>query len=489
MLISQLLFALAIFLLFLGALMMVLTMRYFRPIKDAPPAEMEEVDQDSVAEHLAAVIRCQTISSQDPKKFNARAFLEMRRTLESNFPRVHSTLKCVVINDYSLLFLWRGARQELEPVLFTGHLDVVPAEPETGQAWTHPPFSGQIASGFVWGRGALDIKSQVVTMLEAAEHLIRKGYTPQRSILLAFGHDEEVGGAAGAAEIAAYLKERNVHLEAVLDEGSFITEGLLPGVIGPAALIGTAEKGNLAVELQVEGKSGHSAAPPAETAIGILARAVRRVEENPFPARIYFYKTMFRSLSSGMTLGMQFLFANLWLFGGLLTRRLAKNPQSNAGLRTTSAATLIRGGVKANQLPASASAVINLRLLPGDTIAYACDEIRKRVRDPRVKLQVVPEFSWEASGQSSEITRSFLKLKRAACQVFDQIPVAPFLVLGATDSRHYAAMCSNVYRFTPFVVRPEDVARIHGVDERIKVEALEKMVQFYALLMRAWGKE
>lgn len=489
MALTQLLPLVLIALVFLGALMMLLTLLYIRPLQDAPPAELEEVDSDSVAEHLAAVIRCQTVSSQDPKKFNARAFIEMRRVLESNYPRVHATLKVVVVNDYSLLFLWRGSRPELEPVLFTGHLDVVPAEAEAAHPWTCPPFSGQIQGGFVWGRGALDIKSQVVTMLEAAEHLIRAGFTPQRPILLAFGHDEEVGGSAGAGEIAAYLAERRVHLHALLDEGSFITEGLLPGVMGPAALIGTAEKGNLSVELSVAGKSGHSAAPPPETSIGILARAVRRVEENPFPARLYFYKAMFRALSARMTLGMQILFANLWLFGGLLARRLSKNPQSNAGLRTTAAATLVRGGVKANQLPASASAVINLRLLPGDTIAYVCDEIRKRIDDPRVHLKVMPEFSWEAGGQSPEDSRPSQHLRRAARQVFDHIPTAPFLVLGATDSRHYRSMCSNIYRFTPFVVRPEDVARIHGVDERIAVEALEKMVQFYALLMRGWGKE
>jgi carboxypeptidase PM20D1 len=489
MILSQLLFALVVLLFFLGAAMLIVTMRYIRPLQDEAPVELDEVDPESVAEHLAAAIRCKTISTQDPKHFNARAFLELRGVLESNFPRVHSALKCLVINDYSLLFVWRGARQELEPILFVGHLDVVPAEQEAANPWSQPPFSGQIQGGYVWGRGAMDIKSQVITMLEAVEHLLRKGFSPQRTILLGFGHDEEVGGAAGAGEIAAYLKERNVNLEAILDEGSFVTDGLLPGVMGPAALIGTAEKGNLAIELLVEGKSGHSATPPAETTIGILARAVRRVEETPFPTRLYFFKSMFHALTSAMALPMQVLFANLWLFSGLVKQRIQKNPQSNAGLRTTAAVTLIRGGVKANQLPASASALVNMRLLPGDTIAYACDEIRRRINDPRVQLRAMNDFSWEASGQSAEESRSYRTLRRVTRQVFDQIPVAPFLVLGATDSRHYLSICSNVYRFSPYVMKPEDIQRLHGVDERIPVEALEKMVQFYALLIRGWGIE
>lgn len=486
---TQILIALSIVLLFLGAIMMVVTLLFIRPQQEVPQVEKEIVDKDTVAEHLSAAIRCQTISTQDPIYFNSQYFVELRRTLEKLYPRVHSTLACYVINDFSLLFVWKGSRPDLAPILLAGHLDVVPTEPETNGEWRFPPFSGQISEGYVWGRGAQDIKSQVISILESVEHLLREGFTPQRSALLAFGHDEELGGMDGAAHIAEYLRRHSITLEAVLDEGSYIAEGMLPGIVQPVALIGTAEKGNLAIELVVEGKSGHSATPPSETIIGILANAVRKIEQKPLPGRFYFFKTMFRSLGSSMTLWMQLIFANQWFFGWLLQRRLSKTPQSNAGLRTTAAVTMIHGGIKANLLPGIASALINLRLLPGDTIAYICDEIRNRINDPRVQMRIKTVNSWEASNQSPEDARSYQTLKRVTQQIFDQIPVAPFLVLGATDSRHYSSMCSNIYRFTPYVIKPDDINRVHGTNERIQVDALEKMVQFYTMLIKNWSME
>jgi carboxypeptidase PM20D1 len=232
------------------------------------------VDQRLVAEHLGQAIQIQTIShanleANDRSAYQrVQAFVAMQRALQATYPRLHRTLHSEVVSDFSLLYTWTGSEPELPPFLMMAHMDVVPIEPGSESAWTLPPFSGVISDGFVWGRGALDYKCGVVGMMEAIEWLIRNGYKPRRTVYLAIGHDEELGGMCGARRVARLLESRGVRLESVLDEGGALVDGILPGVERPVALIGVAEKGYLSLELSVEVQGGHSAIPNAETAIG-----------------------------------------------------------------------------------------------------------------------------------------------------------------------------------------------------------------------------
>src|SRR5262245_17919596 len=243
-----------------------------RPIDPGPP------------ERLAQAFRFRTVSYQNPKRFDRDQFTGLHRYLAETYPGVHRTCARELVEQYSLLFTWRGSEADLAPLLLLSHQDVVPVEPGTEDDWTYPPFAGRIAEGFVWGRGSMDDKAGVLGLLEAVEDLVRTGFRPRRTIYLAFGHDEEVGGRRGAVQIAKLLASRGVRPALVLDEGLPIAVDLVPDVQNPVAMVGTAEKGYLSVELVVRGEGGHSSTPPPHTTIGILADAISRLErKQPSP--------------------------------------------------------------------------------------------------------------------------------------------------------------------------------------------------------------
>lgn len=485
-LLVTLLIVLAVLVIFAAAFLLVRTAMYAHLPAPVEPVEGEPVEAQSVAEHLAAAIRIETISSGDPADFRGESFDTLHRLLEKLYPRVHTSLQLEKINRYGLLYTWVGSNPELEPVLFAAHQDVVPADPSTLEHWTHPPFSGQIEDGFVWGRGALDIKSQMITLLEAVETLLKKGYRPERTIYLAFGQDEEVGGPQGATAIAKTLQERGVKLWALVDEGGALTEDVLPGVKTPIALIGTAEKGYLSLHFTVHATPGHSSAPPRETAIGLLARAIARLEVNPLPAWVGAAEPLFHAIAPVAPFSMQFIFANLWLFKGLAEKRLSASPQTSAMIRTTTAPTLISGGIKDNILPSKAEAVVNFRVLPGNSIAAICEYVRAVIGDKRVEFEPLEHIHWEASPVSPTSGDQYDSLSAAIRAFFPDVVVAPFLELGGTDARHYGSVCEHIYRFSPYRINQADLERIHGINERISVESLGQMTQFFIYLMRQW---
>ncbi len=479
---------LVVLLLFLLAFLLVRTAAFARPFQPVEPVEGLPVDAGLVAEHLGAAIRCETYGTGQGDAPNRQGLLELHRLLEGLYPRAHATLKREVVNKYSLLYTWEGAQPGLPAVLFMAHQDVVPVDPASLPDWTYPPFEGRVVDGFVWGRGTLDIKNQIITLFEAVEGLLKAGYQPQRTVYLAFGHDEEILRGSGAEAIATVLGERMVTLAAVLDEGGSIVDGVLPGVKIPVAMVGTGEKGYLTMDLSVQGQPGHTARPPAHTTIGILAGALSRLEANPMPAHIGAVRPLFKGVGGFAPFFTQVAFANLWLFGGSVRRRIEANQSTNATIRTTAAVSMILGGVRENILPARARARVNFRLLAGDGVADICDHVRKVIHDDRVQLQVVEGRAWEASPSSPAGCPAFQCLATTTRKIFGNLPVAPYLVTGATDARKYTGLCENVYRFSPVVMDQADTARMHGTNERIAVDALEKMVKFFAELIPAWSE-
>ena len=473
-------------LLFAAALMIFRAMMYGRVPDPVEAVESISVDGPVVAEHLASAVRLPTVSTADRSQIDYAAFDDLRLALERMYPRVHAALSCEVVGEYSLLYTWPGRSSSLPPVLLCGHMDVVPADPSTLSEWTHPPFSGAIDGGYVWGRGALDMKSTVIAVMEAVEGLIKTGFQPERTVYLALGHDEEIGGLEGARAIASLLIDRGERLEAVLDEGGAMLLGTLPGIALPVALVGVAEKGYASLELKVEGRPGHSSMPPPHTAIGVLSRALTRLEASPMPPRLAMARLMFDQVGAFLPFGLRFALANSWLFGGALRRRLEASPATNALIRTTAAATIIEGGVKDNILPAQARAVVNCRLLPGDTRAAVLEHYRRAVNDEAVQISIPSGASWEPSLVSPVDSPVFGQLSRVIRQVFPEALVAPYLVSGATDSRHYQPLTENIFRFSPYTLDSELLRTIHGIDERIAIDALERMVQFYAQIIKTW---
>ena len=436
------------------------------------------------AERLAGSLRIPTISHEDPAAFDAKAFRALHAYLEAAFPRTHAQLRRETIGAHSLLYTWSGSNDALKPILLLGHLDVVPVEPGTEKDWQSDPFGGRIADGFIWGRGAIDNKSAVVGTLEAVEMLLGAGFRPARTVYLAYGHDEEVGGTHGARQIAELLRRRGVQLEMVLDEGGVIGDGILPNVSAPVALIGIAEKGFASIELSTSAHGGHSSLPPRQTTVGILSAAIARLEQNPMPARLQGpTRQLFDRIASQLPVAQRAVFANLWLTYPLVTRKLESSPATNAMVRTTMAATIFQAGTKDNVLASQARAVVNFRISPGDTIAGVAEHVRRVIDDPRVEVRIVGRFSAEPSAVSSTESDSFVKIERAIRSVNPDAIAAPYLVVVATDSRYFADLSTNVYRLLPLRLSQRDIERIHGADERLSVRDYESAVRFYRQLV------
>jgi len=469
---------------FVLLVILIQTLRFTSKQVKVEPVTDVAVNAEEAAEHLSKAIQFKTISYQDPEQFDKKEFMGLHEYLEKTFPKVHATLTKEVVAGYSLLYTWKGTNRQLNPILLMAHMDVVPVEEGTEQNWMYPPFSGDIKEGYIWGRGSMDIKSGVLGILEAAEMLLNKGFQPVRTIYLAFGHDEEVGGRHGASHIAALLKSRNVSLEYVLDEGGAITKGVVPGISTPVALVGIAEKGYISLELTVEAEGGHSSMPPPETAVGTLAAAIHNLEKNRFPGKLEkIVRQLFEYVGPEMSFAKKMAFANMWLFSWLIKRQLAQTPKTDALIRTTTAPTIIGGGTKENVLPTKVRAVINFRILPGDTTESVMNRVKETLNNPQVKIRSL-EQAWNPSPISDIASESFEALQKTVRQVFPETVVAPYLVTGATDSRHYAPLTRNVFKLVPFMVTAEDLTRVHGTDERISVKDYEGCVQFYVQLIR-----
>ena len=437
------------------------------------------------AERLAGSLRIRTVSHDDAAAFDAPAFKAFHDYVRGAFPRVHAAVRRETVGDHSLLYTWQGSDTTLKPILLAGHIDVVPVEAESEGQWDESPFGGRIAGGFIWGRGAIDNKAAVLGMLESVEMLLNEGFRPARTVLLAFGHDEEVGGASGAKKIAALLGHRGIELDMVLDEGGVIADGLVPGITLPVALVGIAEKGIASVELTVSSAGGHSSLPPRQSAIGILSAAIARLEANPMPGRLEGpTRQFFDGIAPHLPFGQRAAFANLWLTRPLLMSRLAASPTTNAMVRTTMAPTVFHAGTKDNVLPGTARAVVNYRILPGDSIADVLAHIRQVVDDPRVEIRLGGRFSAEPSAVSSTTTESFRTLERVIRRVAPDAMVTPYQVVVVSDARHYAGLCPDVFRFVPLRVTTQDMQRIHGTNERIAIGDYQTVIRFYHELLR-----
>jgi carboxypeptidase PM20D1 len=476
---------LALVVVVLVSVLLINTFRFKSKQVQVEPIQAVSVDPDLVAQRLSQAIRFHTISYQDTTQTRAEEFLGLHKYLEQTFPRTHATLTRELVGNYSLLYAWKGRNETLKPILLMAHQDVVPVEPETLAKWEQPPFEGRIAGGYIWGRGALDDKASLLASMEAVEMLLGQGFQPERTIYLAFGHDEEVGGGAGATKIAESLRSKNVELEYVLDEGLAITEGILPDIIKPVALIGVAEKGSVSLELTVEVAGGHSSAPPPHTAIGILSMAINRLEEHQMPASIEGVpRQMFEYVGPEMPFGRKLVMANLWLFKPLVERKLSAAPSTNAGIRTTTAATIIEGGLKENVLPSTARAVVNFRILPGDSIERVMSHVSETINDPRIKVSRFGPFASEPSPASSVNAMGYQIIEKTIRQLFPEVLVAPALVIGGTDSRHYVKSTSNIYRFAALRIGPDDLRKIHGINERVSVADYAGCVKFYYHLIK-----
>ena len=478
--------ALLALLLLLAAAVVANTLRQGSRQLSVPPAPPLALDVPAVADKLAGAIRFKTISSFDDPKQNADEFRRFHAYLEQRFPKAHAAMKREMVGELSLLYTWSGSDAKAMPILLMAHQDVVPIAPGTESTWQAAPFAGELKDGFVWGRGAWDDKANLISQLEAVELLAASGFQPRQTVYLAFGADEEVGGHRGAREIARLLQSRGVKLDFVVDEGLLITEGILPGLAPPAALIGVSEKGSMSVQLRVTTAPGHSSMPPPQggSAIGMMSAALQRLDDKQLPAGIRgVAHEMFATLAPEMSGFGRYALSNLWLFGPVVQAQLEKGASTNAMLRTTTALTVVHSGNQFNVLPGVAEATVNYRLLPGDTGAHVLEHVRSTVANERVELKGAAD-AYDPPPVSPTSSASYQLINRTIRSLFPGTVVAPSLMIGGTDSRHFSAISDNIYRFSPVRARAEDLPRFHGTNERIATGNLAELVRFYHQLLR-----
>ena len=465
-----------------------------RALRMAPPAAaplgnaspLPAVDPAAAAMHLAGAVRFRTVSLASGAPIDTAAFLGFHEYLKVTFPLVHANLRRELVAGLSLLYTWPGSDSSLAPVVLMGHFDVVPVPEANLEDWEHAPFSGDMADGYVWGRGTLDDKSTVMAVLEGVEGLLRSGHKPRRTIYLTFGHDEEVGGRYGARAIVEQLVARGVEPALVLDEGGFMGKGILPGLSQRSAIVGIAEKGYVSLRLTAAAEGGHSSMPTPRTAIGALGRAIVRLEDDPFPTALDGPTArMIEAMAPYQPFAQRVVTGNLWITRPLVERILASNPMGAALLHTTTAPTMLSAGIKDNVLPPEATAVINFRIRPGETINSTIARVTQVVNDPQVHVSLLDSVGVDPSPVSDTNDPAY-KLIAATIQSMapgEQVPVIPYVVMGGTDAKYWGPHSRRVFRFLPIPLGEGDRSRVHGVNERISATDFAASVGFFMRLI------
>ncbi len=452
----------------------------FRP-KTMPVTESEpvEFDKDKAVRALQQLVRCKTVSYYDASKEDDAEFEKLIALLPQLYPEVFRVCSFDRLPDRALLIKWEGRRHDA-PSVMMAHYDVVPVNEDQ---WEKDPFCGEIEDGVLWGRGTLDTKVTMNAVLSAADTLIAKGFVPENDIYFAFSGGEEVNGK-GASNIVDWFEERNIDLGLVLDEGGGVVEKVFPGVKAPCGVVGIAEKGMMNAEFTVKSQGGHASAPKPHTPVGILSKACCKLEANPFPMHVTKPAAeMFDTLGRHSTFLYKIIFANFGIFKGVLDLLGRKSGgEINALLRTTVAFTQMEGSTAPNVIPPQATMVANLRLNPADTVESAKARLEKIINDDAVTVTVGSHMNPSRISQTD--CDAWRKVEKAVAETWTGCLVAPYLMVQCSDSRHYGRISDKVYRFSAMDLTAEERATIHGNNERIRLAAAHRAVEFYLRLLQ-----
>lgn len=458
-----------------------------KPVEEGEQLAPEKVDLDRFINNLSKAIQFPTIANVDESVVDWSKFDEFHAFLQDAYPLVHEKLERHMVSTRSLIFHWKSAHPEKEPIALLGHQDVVPVTPGTEDDWEYPAFSGEVADGFVWGRGALDMKNHLIGVLEAVETLLEEGYVPERDVYLCFGHNEEVmaeGELCGANVMMEWFKERNIHLDSVIDEGGAILSVKVDKIIdGHLAGVGIAEKGHVDFEISVNAKGGHSSQPPKHSAVGQLSKIVCNLENHPFKAELTpQLVSLFNELGKNTSYPVRCVMSNFPILKPLLAKVCENIPPVASMMRTTTAVTMSNGSPAPNVLPQKASVVANFRIMPGQTIEDVEAHIRKYAgKKAEIKLLA----GKNPSKISPTDSRAFNVITKICKGMDPKAIVAPYLVMGGTDARNYEDVCDNIYRYSPFLMNTGLLLTTHGTNERIPISSLEDGVAFFKRYIKA----
>jgi len=510
---KKLIFIIVGIILLLLIIVLIKTFTYpFKKVNANTSSGWKMIKNDSAIQRLSGGLKIPSVSSGELGEFNYSPFDTIKEYLKASYPLIYQNTEFVEVNTYGLVFRLKGSNPSLDPILFLSHTDVVPpgdaevkdksenifrpddkplpAVSEVSEEWDFGPFSGAVANGRIYGRGSIDMKGMLFSLLESMNNLIKTKHIPQRDIYLAFGFDEEVGGQQGAVKIAEYFKNKSIEFDAVYDEGGLILEkGSVTGINSDVAVIGCAEKGFLSVKVKVKGLGGHSSMPPTESAIGKAAIIMQRLENDQMkPVMTPLINQFFTNVGGSMPFVNRMAIANQWLLKPVLLSQLTKNNSTNALVRTTTALTMMKGSDAPNVLSPEVEFVVNFRLLPGNTVKDVKQHITEATKGFDVEIEEIDTVK-EASAVSPTNTKAFKLIESAIKEIHPSAIATPYLTVGATDAYKYQIVGKNIYRFMPIKINNAEKQSIHSTNEYLSIENYMKMIHYFEYIMRNYDKQ
>ena len=452
----------------------------FSPSKEVPRnPQPVTVDMDALVDTFSSLIRCKTVSYYDHSLEDEAEFDKLVNMLPELYPHVFEACTLTRFDGRALLFKWPG-REPGNPAVLMAHYDVVPVDEDE---WEHDPFGGEVIDGVLWGRGCLDTKATFNGVLFSANALIAEGFVPEHDVYFAFSGGEEVSGP-GAKRIVDWFTEQGITPELVLDEGGAVVADVFPGVSRPGGFIGIAEKGNMFVRLEAKSGGGHASAPKPHSPVVVLSEAVDAIENNPMPIKLSEpVAKLFDTLGRHASPVFRMLFANLNVFMPVLDVICRKTGGNlNALMRTTVAFTQMQGSAAPNVIPPAASVTTNIRINPEDTVDDVLAYLKETIDDEQVKIEMID--GWNPSPVSRTDCEGYDRIARAVADTWTDCIVSPYVMVQYSDSRHYCDLSDRVYRFSAYDATSEELGTIHGNNERIRLDALRRTIEFYTRLMR-----
>ena len=430
------------------------------------------------AEKLGAMIRIPTVSKHEHEDLTQ--FYLFHQELEKLFPLIHEKLEKTVLNG-TLIYRWKGSDSKKLPVLFMGHQDVVPASDD---GWSVPAYSGVEKDGCLYGRGTLDCKGTMYVQLQAVEELLAEGFVPPCDVYLEYSINEETGGD-GAAAAMRHLRDQGIRFAFVLDEGGAVIDEAVPGMDKPYAVLGVTEKGYMDVKITARGKGGHSSTPPRNTPAARLYAFASEIErKRPFKKKmIPEVKEMFRQMAPAFSFPLRFLLGNLWLTKPLVMAVMPMvSPFGEALMATTCCFTMMRGSDAANVIPKEPYLIANLRCSVHQNCEESLNVLKKYGKKYDLEFEVL--LSRDASPVSDIHSAAFAFVEKTIRAHFPDAGVAPYLIMGGTDCRHFHALSDTALRFAPIRMSNAQNASCHAVDENVTLSALVEGVAFYKRLLK-----
>jgi len=436
-----------------------------------------EYEDDEIVKKLGTLIKIPTVSYEDKGKIDFSQFQLLIDTCKKMYPLVFSECEFEQTKEYAIKLKLKGESNE-KPTVLMAHYDVVPVT----EGWDHDPFLGEVIDGSIYGRGSFDTKCTMACALSALEKALQKGYTPKNDLYLCFGSNEEVFGDS-QIKIVEEFKRQGIKPALVFDEGGGIINGAFPGVKKDSALIALCEKGMANIKLTINSNGGHSSTPRKNGPVIRMSKALTRLEKHPMKANITSgVLEMLNIMGRNTSFALKIVFANMWLFKGLVKWLFPKlGSDTRALLTTTFAFTMLNGGNQTNIIPNTVEANVNVRISPFDNLDKVIKHIRKVIKDDDIRIEafdvnkMYPECSFKSEGYNI--------IKNTIIETYPDTIVSPFVTFGGTDGRHYNEISDCVIRFSPMKVTNEERAGMHGLNEKLKVTSLEKCLEFYERLL------